>query len=157
MEIRLEKPNVVPRASFCYGDGGEKNLHWIISKLVGGKDEKTTRRVLKWKISGNPEGNPSMESKIIKFRIILLYKIQGRADRSNLLDYHSLFYLQTTRTFGQVEHLHFPNTFLYFFHSYDVTSLGNINPITYWKYTKHPMKVQLKISTCSFETFAKFL
>ena len=29
------------------------------------------------------------------------------------------------------EHLHFPNIFSYFFHSYDITCLENIHPITF--------------------------
>ena len=61
------------------------------------------------------------------------------------------FYSQITGTFSQIEHLHFPNTFSCFFHSYDITSLGNIHPITSWKYTKHTIKVSLKISVCYFK------
>ena len=52
---------------------------------------------------------------------------------------------------GPSEHSHFPNTFSYFFHSYDVMSLEKINPIAFWKYTKQPIKVLLKISTQSFK------
>ena len=56
MKIRLEK------------------LHYIISKLAGGKNEKPRPGVLKWKTSGNPTENPSMKSKIIEFGIIFLHK-----------------------------------------------------------------------------------
>ena len=48
-------------------------------------------------------------------------------------------------------HLHFPNTFLYLFHNYDITNLENIYPITFSKYAKDPIKVLLKRSTCSFK------
>ena len=34
------------------------------------------------------------------------------------------------------EHLNFSNTFSYLFHNCDVTSLENINSITFWKYAK---------------------
>ena len=34
-------------------------------------------------------------------------------------DRYSPFYSQITRTFDQIEYLHFPNTFSYFFHIYD--------------------------------------
>ena len=54
---------------------------------------------------------------------------------------------------GNGVHLHFPITFPYFFHGYHITSLGNIHPITFWKYTNHPVKVSLKISTCKHATF----
>ena len=40
--------------------------------------------------------------------------------------------------------LHFPITFSYVFFNYDVTSLEDIHPITFRKYTKHPIKVILK-------------
>ena len=46
------------------------------------------------------------------------------------------------------EHLLFPNTFSNFFHNYDVTTLEIIHPITFRKYTKHPIKVKI---TCSFK------
>ena len=67
------------------------------------------------------KGNNSMESKIIEYRTTLLHKYY----------YHSLFYSQITRAFGQTEHLHGSNIFSYFFHSYDITTLGNIHPITF--------------------------
>ena len=68
-----------------------------------------------------------MKSKIIECRIILLhkYKLVHTEVISRLLS--SLFYHK--RTFGQIEHVHFLNAFSYFFHSYDITSLGNIHPI----------------------------
>ena len=70
-----------------------------------------------------------MESKIIEYSIILLNKC-STADKGNLqIIIH--FYSQ---------HLHYPNTLSYFFISYDITSLGNIHPITFWKYSKHPIK-----------------
>ena len=47
------------------------------------------------------------------------------------LDKALLFYSQITRAIGQVEHLHFANIFSWSFHSYDITSLGNIHPITF--------------------------
>ena len=78
------------------------------------------------------KGNHSRESKIIEYG----------SDR-------------TDRTFGQIEHLHFPNIFLYFSHSYDMTSLGNIHHITFWKYTKQAVKVSLKISNVNMEPFYK--
>ena len=66
------------------------------------------------------KGSYSMESKIIEFSIILLNKC-SRADKGNLqIIIH--FYSQ---------HLHYPNTLSYFFISYDITSLGNIHPITF--------------------------
>ena len=72
-----------------------------------------------------------MGSKIIEYGIILLHKY--RVEQTEVISrlYYSLFCLQITRTFGQIEHLHFPNTFSYFFHSHDITSLGNIHPITF--------------------------
>ena len=56
---------------------------------------------------------------------------------------------------GNGVHLHFSITFPYFFHGFHITSLGNIHPITFWKYTNHPIKVSLKISTCKHATFLK--
>ena len=71
-----------------------------------------------------------MESKIIEYGIFLLHKY--KVEQTEVISrYHSPFSSQIIRTFGQIEHLHFPNTFLYFFHGYDVTSLGNIHPITF--------------------------
>ena len=34
------------------------------------------------------------------------------------------------------EHLNFSNKFSYLFHIHDVTSLENIDSITFWKYAK---------------------
>ena len=92
--------------------------------------------------------NHSLESKLIEYGIILLhkYKVEQTQVIFRLL---FIFSSQIIRTFGQIEHLHFPNTFLYFFHN--ITSSGNIHPVTLWKYEKHPIKVSLKISTCSFK------
>ena len=42
--------------------------------VAGSKNEKPKPGVLKWKTSGNPSGNASMESKIIEFGILLLHK-----------------------------------------------------------------------------------
>ena len=72
-----------------------------------------------------------MESKITEFGIILLYKYKVEQTELVFLDYYSLFYSQITRMFGQIEHLHYHNTLSYFFHSYDITSLGNIYPIIF--------------------------
>ena len=36
------------------------------------------------------------------------------------------------------------NTFSYLFHNHDVTSLENIHPITFRKYTKHPISSTVK-------------
>ena len=60
-----------------------------------------------------------MESKIIKYGIILLhkYKLEQKEVISN---YYSLFSSQIIRTFGQIEQLHFPKAFSYFFHGYDI-------------------------------------
>ena len=95
--------------------------------------------------------NLSMESKIIEYWTMLLhkYKVEQAEVMSRLLSW--LFLSWITRTFGQIEHIHFPYTFSHFFHSYNITSLENICPITLWKYTKHPIRVLLKISTCSFK------
>ena len=71
-----------------------------------------------------------MENKVIKHGIILLHKYKVEQTEVSL-DYYPLFYSQITRAFGQIEHLHFPNTFSYLFHSYDITNLGNIHPITF--------------------------
>ena len=91
-----------------------------------------------------------MESKIIEYGIVLLYKYN--VEQTEFLDRYSLFSSQIRRTFDQIEHLHFPNTFSYFFHAHGITSLGNIHAIiAFWKYTKHPIKVSLKISTCSYK------
>ena len=49
-------------------------------------------------------------------------------------------------------HLQFLTLFSYFFHNYNITNLKNINPIRFRKYTKFPIKVLLKKSTCSFKT-----
>ena len=51
-----------------------------------------------------------MESKIIENGIILLHKYN--------VEQTVVIYSQITRTFGRIEHLHFPNIFSYFFHSY---------------------------------------
>ena len=37
--------------------------------------------------------------------------------------------------------INFPNTFLNFFHDYDVKTLEIIHPMTFRKYTKHPITV----------------
>ena len=73
-----------------------------------------------------------MESKIIEYGIILLHKY--KVEQTEVI---SRFFF-TTRTlinykniFGQIVNLQFPNTFSYFFDSYDITSLGNIHPITF--------------------------
>ena len=95
-------------------------------KAYGWQKWKSKRGVLKWKTSGNAKGNLSLESKISNIDFFT-HKFQ--------------------------ENLHFPNTYSYLFHSYDITSLGNIHLITFWKYTKHPIKVSLKISACSFNSF----
>ena len=78
--------------------------------------------------------------------------IQGRADwgNSRLSFTHTLEELLVRYNI-----LNFPDTFSYFFHNYDITRLGNVHPITFWKYTKHPIQVSLKISTCSFWFFFK--
>ena len=72
-----------------------------------------------------------MESKIIEYRLILLHKYKVEQTEVVSIDYYSLFCSQITSTFCQIEHSYFPNTFSYFFHSYDITSLGNIHPITF--------------------------
>ena len=64
------------------------------------------------------------------------YKVEQTEVISRLLS--SLFIINY-KNVGQIEHIHFPNTFSYLFHTYDITSLGNIHPITCWKYTKHPI------------------
>ena len=51
-----------------------------------------------------------MESKIIENGIILLHKYN--------VEQTVVIYSQITRTFGRIEHLHFPNIFSYFFRSY---------------------------------------
>ena len=58
-----------------------------------------------------------MENKIIENGIILLHKynVEQTVEISRLI---FPFYSQITRTFGRIEHLHFPNIFSYFFHSY---------------------------------------
>ena len=84
------------------------------------------------------------------------YYINTRESRQKYsLDYYSLFYSQIIGTFGQIEHLHFPHTFSYFFNGYSITSLGNIHAITFWNHTKHSIKVSLEISTCSFKGATK--
>ena len=52
----------------------------------------------------------------MEYGVILSHKCKAEQTEviSRLL---FIFYLQITRTFGQIEHLHFPNTFSYFFHS----------------------------------------
>ena len=51
-----------------------------------------------------------MESKIIGYEIVLLYKYKVEQTEviSRLL---FIFYSQITRTFGQIQQLHFPNRF----------------------------------------------
>ena len=71
-----------------------------------------------------------MECKIIEFGKIILYKYKVE-ETELIFRLLSTFYSQITRMFGQIEHLHYPNTFSYFFHSYNITSLGNIHPITF--------------------------
>ena len=71
-----------------------------------------------------------MKSKVTEYGIILLHKPKVEQTEVSL-DYYSLFYSQITRTFGEIEDLHFPNAFSYFFYSYDITSLGNIHSVTF--------------------------
>ena len=70
-----------------------------------------------------------MEGKIIEYGIILLHKC-GSGGRSNSI---SLFFFLLTNYKNVLSDrtLHFPNTFSYFFQSKDITSLGNIHPITF--------------------------
>ena len=81
-------------------------------------------------IYGLLKGNHSMERKIIEYGIIFLHKYKREQSKviSRLL---FTFYLQVSRIFGQIEYLHFPNRFSYFFHSYEIMSLGNIHPIPF--------------------------
>ena len=45
-------------------------------------------------------------------------------------------------------------TLSFLFHNHDITSLENIHPITFRKYTKHPIKYcQKKINMCEHATF----
>ena len=71
-----------------------------------------------------------MERKIIENGIIFFHKYKREQSKviSRLL---FTFYLQISRTFGQIEYLRFPNRFSDFFHSYEITSLGNIHPIPF--------------------------
>ena len=92
-----------------------------------------------------------MERKLVEYGIILLHKYKVESRQKQFLDGYSLFYSQIAGTFDWIEHLHFHNLFSYFFHSYNVMCLGNICRITFWKYTKHPIKQSLKISTCSLK------
>ena len=69
-----------------------------------------------------------MENKIFEYGIILLHKY--KVEQTKVIS-RLLFTFLLTRTFDQIEHLHFPNTFSYFLHSYDITSLRNIHPITF--------------------------
>ena len=66
-----------------------ENMHWIISKLTGGKNEKPRRGGLKWKtyIYSLFKVNHSMENKIIEYDIILLhkYKVEQTEVLSRLL------------------------------------------------------------------------
>ena len=55
------------------------------------------------------------------------YKVEQTEVISRLLS--SLFIINY-KNVGQIEHIHFPNTFSYLIHTYDITSLGNIHPIT---------------------------
>ena len=84
-----------------------------------------------------------MVRKIIEHEISSLHKLKVEQAEviSSLL---FIFSSQIIRTFGS-------NTFSNFFHGYDITSLGNTDAIKFRKYTKHPIKVSLKISTCSFK------
>ena len=58
--------------------------------------------------------------------------------------------------FGQIEHLHFANTFSYFFHSYDITTLRNIHPITFIQVYKAPNQSVLKNMTMFFQEHIYF-
>ena len=116
MEIRLEK--------FILSNFKGYNLQKWKSQ-TGGFEEKNfsyTYRLLK--------ENHSMESKIIEYGIILShkYKVAQTEVTSRFLF-----------TFLVIEHIHFLNTSSYFFYSHSLTSLENINPVTFWKYTKHPI------------------
>ena len=53
-----------------------------------------------------------MESKMTEYGIEVKAEVKSP-------DRYSPFYSQITRTFDQIEYLHFPNTFSYFFHIYD--------------------------------------
>ena len=76
------------------------------------------------------KGNHYMESRIIEYETILLDKC--KVEQTELISRLIFtFFLQIRRTFHQIEHLHFPGKFSYFFHGYDMMSLGNIYPITF--------------------------
>ena len=80
------------------------------------------------------KGNHSVESKIIEYGIFLLhkYKVEQTEVISEVISRLLFtFSSQITRTFGHTEHLHFPNTFSYFSHGYNITCLGSIHPITF--------------------------
>ena len=75
------------------------------------------------------------------------YKVQ---QTEVILGFYSLLLLTNYKNIWP-ENLHFPNTFSYLFHNYDITNLKNIHPITFRKYAKHLVKVLFKKSGCSFK------
>ena len=83
-----------------------------------------------------------MERKIIEYGIKQLHKYkveQTDYDWQTVYDCYSLLLITSYKKIWS-EHLHFPNRFLYFFDSYDITSLENIYSIKFWKYTKHSIR-----------------
>ena len=87
-----------------------------------------------------------MESKIIEYGITLLHK--SKVEKTEVMSRLTFTFLLTNYN-NLWSDLHFPNTFSFFFVSYDITSLENIHPIAFWKYTKHPTNQSVvKITKC---------
>ena len=74
------------------------------------------------------KGNHSMESKIIEYGITLLHK--SKVEQTEVISRLTFTFLLTNYN-NLWSDLHFPNTFSFFFVSYDITSLENIHPIAF--------------------------
>ena len=73
------------------------------------------------------KGKHCMERKIIEYAIKQLHKY--KVEQTDY-DCYSLLLITSYKKIWS-EHLHFPNRFLYFFDSYDITSLENIYSIKF--------------------------
>ena len=72
-----------------------------------------------------------MESKINEYGTILIHK----------------FKVEQTEVISRLLFTFIITNYNNVWSGYDITSSGNLHPMTFWKYAKYPIKVSLKIST----------
>ena len=87
------------------------------------------------------KGNLSIESKITEYGIILLHKY--KVEQTEVISKFIFTFLLTNSKNIYIFLINFPILF--------TVTTSEVYLITFWKYTKHPIKVLLKISTCSFK------